>query len=140
MVTMRPTTFLEKGLNSFISVAVLFILFIPILSLDISLLSKKLIFILFLFVYQIAIIVFNENISIGMIITKTSWKNNYPLHNQFVHAILYTASFSTLLFWIYFPFDLFLINMLFIQLPSILLTGATLHGYLSGKMTTVKKI
>ena len=114
MVTMRPTTFLEKGLNSFISVAVLFILFIPILSLDISLLSKKLIFILFLFVYQIAIIVFNENISIGMIITKTSWKNNYPLHNQFVHAILYTASFSTLLFWIYFPFDLFLINMLFL--------------------------
>ena len=139
IINMHPTNFLEKALNSLISVVAAFILFLPILLLfDMELLFKKLIFILFLFIYQIIIILFNKNISLGMIITKTRWKEEYPLLNQFIHAVLYTLSFSTLLFWIYFPFDLFLVNILLIQLPSILLTGSTLHGYLAGKMTTIK--
>ena len=72
------------------------------------------------------------------VVRREEWKEEYPLLNQFIHAVLYTLSFSTLLFWIYFPFDLFLVNILLIQLPSILLTGSTLHGYLAGKMTTIK--
>lgn len=136
---MRPTNLFEKALNSLINVAVAFVLFSPLLLvLNVSLLSKKLIFILLFFVYQIAIILFNKNISLGMIVTHSRWKYEYSLPNQFIHTVLYTISFSTLLFWVYFPFDLFLANMLLVQVPSILLTGSTFHGYLAGKMITIK--
>ena len=74
-----------------------------------------------------------------MMILNIHWKEKYPLKNQLIHSVLYTASFSTLLFWVWFPLDLFLINMLLLQLPTILLTGTTFHGYLSGNMVTVKK-
>ncbi len=139
MVHTRSTNFLEKGINSLINVIAVFILFLVfVLLFDVTVREKKLIFILLLLVYQIAIILFNKNVSLGMTITKTRWKKEYSLYNQFIHAALYTASFSTLLFWVYFPFDLFLFNILFLQIPTILLTGSTLHGYLAGKMTTVK--
>jgi len=72
-----------------------------------------------------------------MMIVKTYWKEDYPKINQIIYAVLYTASFATLFIWIWFPFDLFLFNMIFLQLPCVLLTGTTLHGYLSGGMTTV---
>ena len=138
---MRITTPLEKLLNSAINVMVVFIFFLlpfPII-LDFTLFLKKFIFICLFFLYKLIVIFFNGNRSVGMMITQTYWKKKYPIANQLIHAALYTLSFSTLLFWIFFPFDLFLINMLFIQLPSIILTGTTFHGYLAGNMTTVKK-
>lgn len=137
---MRITSPLEKLLNSTINVIVIFIIFLPFLIfLNISLFSKKFVFIVLFFIYKLAIIFFNENRSIGMIITNTYWKKTYPLKNQLLHAVLYTLSFSTLLFSIFFPFDIFLINILLIQLPSIIITGTTFHGYIAGKMMTVKK-
>lgn len=136
---MRPTTALEKGLTSLINVIVVSLFFLPFIFLNLSILTKKLIFIFLFFLYTVLCYFLNNGRSIGMVITKTYWKEDYPLKNQLIHKILYTASFSTLLFWIYFPFDLFLLNILFIQLPSIFLTGTTFHGYLAGKITTVKK-
>lgn len=136
---MRITTPLEKLLNSAINVAAVFIIFLPFLIFLDTSLFKKIIFIVLFLLYKLVIIFFNGNRSLGMIITKTYWKREYPLKNQLLHALLYTLSLSTLLFWIFFPFDLFLANMLLIQLPSIILTGTTFHRYISGNMVTVKK-
>ncbi|MBI2148143.1 hypothetical protein HYU23_00535 [Candidatus Woesearchaeota archaeon] len=136
---MRNTTLFEKGLSSFINVVFVSIFFLPFLFIDIPFLIKKFIFIFLFLLYKLILIYFLENKSIGMILIGSYWKENYPLKNQFIHAVFYTISFSTLLFWIYFPFDLFLFNMLFIQIPMILYKGTTMHGYLAGKMVTVKK-
>lgn len=137
---MRITTPIEKLLNSAINVIIVFIIFLPFLFfLESSIITKKILFIILFFLYKLIIIFFNGNRSIGMMITRTYWKKKYPLKNQLLHAVLYTLSFSTLLFWIFFPFDLFLINMLLIQLPSVILTGTTFHGYISGKMMTIKR-
>lgn len=84
--------------------------------------------------YQLVILLFPSRRSIGAIITKTSWNKEYPLVNHIIYAVLYSFSFSTLLIWVIFPFDLLLINLLLIQYPMIRRTGYTLHGYLSGKM------
>jgi hypothetical protein len=75
----------------------------------------------------------------GMRIFGTHWAKTYSNAQKILYSILYTLSLSTLLFYISFPFDIFLLNMLFLQLPCILLTGTTLHGYLSGNMRTVVK-
>lgn len=73
----------------------------------------------------------------GMLIAGSYWAERYPLWKHLVFALLYTASFATLFIWVWFPFDLLLINMLAVQLPFVVTTGTTLHGYLSGNMRTV---
>ncbi|HPQ79900.1 MAG TPA: hypothetical protein PLG47_05570, partial [Candidatus Dojkabacteria bacterium] len=54
-----------------------------------------------------------------------------------IYAILYTLSYTTVVFYILFPFDLLIINLLFLQLPFVILKRTTLHGYLSGNMCTI---
>lgn len=56
-----------------------------------------------------------------------------------LYTFLYSLSFSTIVIWIFYPFDLLLFNLLFIQLPTVLLTGTTLHGYLSGRMSEYRE-
>lgn len=73
-----------------------------------------------------------------MMVLGTQWEREYSTKNKLVFLILYTLSFSTLFFWVFFSFDLFLANILLLQIPMILMTGTTLHGFLSGNMTTVK--
>ena len=63
------------------------------------------------------------------------WKKDYPIRQKLLHAVLYTLSFSTLLFWVFFPLDLFFVNMFF-QFLMVRFTQTTIHGYLSGKMFT----
>lgn len=101
-------------------------------------LKYKIILILLFLFYNLLFIFVSKNRCLGMILLKVYWKKDYPLLNQLVYAFLYTASFSTIVIWIFFPFDLLLINLLFLQLPCVLITGTTLHGYLSGKMTGYK--
>lgn len=48
---------------------------------------------------------------------------------------LYTLSFSTLLYDVWFTFDLLIINLVFFQLPFFLITGNTFHGYIGGMKT-----
>lgn len=135
---MRETTAFEKLLSSIINILCVLIFSLPFLFLDINHNIKKSIIIIMFLLYKIIIIFFNKNRSIGMMITETRWKEPYPLKNQIIHAILYTLSFSTLLFWIFFPFDLFFMNMLFVQAPTLQLKGTTFHGYFAGDMRTVK--
>lgn len=70
----------------------------------------------------------------------TYWKNKVNFKKELIYIILYTLSFSTLFVKVYFPFDVFLFNILFLQLPSVIITGTTLHDYLSGNKSTMIKI
>lgn len=91
------------------------------------------------FLYNLSFIFLTKNRCLGMIILGIKWKEEYPIKQQIIYVFLYTLSFSTIVIWIFFPFDLLLFNLLLIQLPMVLLTGTTLHGYLSGKMSGYKE-
>jgi ribosomal protein L37AE/L43A len=68
---------------------------------------------------------------LGQVIART--RQNLPTNPAY--AALYTASFSTLLFWAWFPFDVAAANGLFVQLPCLMLYGNTLHGLATGRKT-----
>lgn len=136
---MKSTTALEKLIPSVVNVILVFIVFIPAYFLNISLLDKKLIIIAGFFLYELIFIFANKGRDLGMVIYNTSWEKDYSIFQLLVYNILYTLSFATLLFWLIFPFDIFLINLFFIQLPTVLLKGTTLHGFLSGGIKSVKR-
>ena len=73
-----------------------------------------------------------------MILVKTYYDHERTIAQKLLYACLYTLSFSTLIFYIWFPFDLLLINLVVIQLPFILKFGNTFHGFLSGNVKTIK--
>jgi len=133
---MRKTTALEKLATSAINVFFVLVIFLPFYLLVTDNLTKKLILIGIFFVCNLVFVVFNDNRCLGMIIMKTKYAKKHSKSQHFLYAILYTSSFSTLLFWIFFPLDIFLFNMLVLQLPIIIIKKTTLHGYLSGDITT----
>ena len=137
-MNMRETNSIEKLFSSAINILIVGIFFTPVLFFDTDLIAKKTIFIYLFLLYNLLVLVFNKNRCFGMIILKAQWKERYPFANQIIYVLLYTISFSTLLFWVYFPLDLFLLNMLFFQFPAVILKKTTMHGYLSGNMITVK--
>ncbi len=137
---LRKTTLFEKLFTSAIGALLVLLISAPLLLIwGFSPLWKLSVIFLF-FLYNVLFLMFNNNRCLGMIIIKTNWAQQYSKSQHFIWIVLYTASFSTLFWWSWFPFDLFLINMLLIQLPTVLLTGTTFHGWLSGKMETVKEI
>jgi hypothetical protein len=60
---------------------------------------------------------------------------NPPSSIPYVAA--YAAGFASIIYYIWLPFDLLLLNSA-AQLTSILRTGNTLHGWLTGSETTTK--
>lgn len=86
------------------------------------------------FLYNLSFLFLTKNRCLGMIILGINWNEEYPLKQQILYTFLYSLSFSTVVIWILFPFDLLLFNLLLIQLPTVLLTGTTLHGHLSGRI------
>jgi len=134
----RTTNAIEKLSISAINTFIVFIFFLPFTTITIDIIYKKLIFVALFFIYNLVILTINNNKCVGMIILNLDWEKKYKLKNKILHRILYTLSFSTLLFHIYFPGDIFVINMLCIQLPCVILTKTTCHGYLSGKLTSIK--
>jgi hypothetical protein len=133
----RITYWYEKLFASVINVAFVAIIFIP-LSFFINI-DWKFLLILIFFGYNLFFLIFNKNRCLGMIILKTYWKEDYSFFNYSIFIILYTLSFSTLLFYFYFPLDLFLANMLLLQLPTIVLKKTTFHGWLSGNIVGIKR-
>ncbi|MDD5412636.1 MAG: hypothetical protein PHF31_14700 [Methylobacter sp.] len=137
----RKTTPLEKLFTSLVNVVVVCVVSIPFFIFDsLSALTLKLIIIGLFFLENVIAIVFLEYRLPGMLIQKTIWQCSYSKTNQFIHAITYTASFATLLFWIWVPGDLLLFNLLLLQLPCVLLTKTTFHGLIAGNMVDVKPI
>jgi len=127
-----------------LSVSVINTIFVSILSLPFYFIfgffiTYKIILILIFFLYNLSFIFLTKNRCLGMITLGIRWKDQYSIRQQLLYTFLYTLSFSTIVIWIYFPFDLLLFNILLIQLPTVLITGSTLHGYLSGKMSGYKE-
>ncbi len=136
---LRETTITEKLVASITNILVVGLIYLPFhLLLPLELNQKKLLFIALFFLYSLVFVFINRQTDIGMLSIGSTWKKPYPIHQHLLFTVLYTASFSTLLYSFYFPFDLLLVNLLFLQLPCILLTKTTLHGYLSGNMVTIK--
>ena len=98
----------------------------------------KLILVLIFLLYNLVFVFTTQNRCLGMILLNIYWKEDYPIKNQIIYVFLYTLSFSTAVIWVIFPFDLLLFNLLLIQLPFVLITGTTAHGYFSGKMSGYK--
>jgi len=126
-----------------LSVSIINTIFVVLLSLPFYFLfgfstTYKVILVLIFFLYNLSFIFLTKNRCLGMIILHFHWKKVYPIKQQVLYVFLYTLSFSTIVIWILFPFDLLIFNLLFIQLPTVLLTGSTLHGYLCGRMSGYK--
>lgn len=134
---MKLTNILQKLFSSIVIVLIIFVITIPVLLINPSYSLIFKVWVGAFFIYNLIFIIFFKNRDLGMMIIGTYWKEDYPILKQLLYAVLYTISFTTLFIWIFFPLDLFLFNMFCLQLPCVLLTGTTLHGYLSGKMVTV---
>ena len=128
-----------KLLNSTVNVAFVLILSLPLLWIFGFSLEYRLCLVLLFFAYQLTVTLMPKHRDFGDLVTKTVWIEKYPLRNHILFAVLYTASFSTFVIWIIFPFDLLLFNLLCVQLPFVLKTGYTLHGYLSGRMVGTRQ-
>jgi len=133
----RNTTAKEKLAASVINVLFVSLVYLPF---HFSKLSGGLFFVILFLFYNFVVLFFNKNRCLGMIFTNTYWKKDYPLRNHFIYTIFYTISFATIFIWIFFPFDLLLVNLFLFQLPMIWKTKTTVHGYFAGNLLTVKEI
>ena len=122
---------------SVINIIITLFIFIPFYFLVGETTINKFILIGIFFLYNLFFLIFNNSRCLGMIIMNTKYAKKYPKKNQLIYLILYTLSFSSLLFSLFFPFDLFIINMLLLQLPSIIIKKTTFHGYISGNIKTI---
>jgi len=134
----KNTNALQKLSVSVINTFFVVLLSIPFYFLWGFTLKYKIVLVIIFLIYNLVFIFTTRNRCLGMIILGIYWKEEYPLKNQIIYAFLYTLSFSTVVIWIFFPFDLLLVNLLLIQLPFVLKTGTTAHGYFSGKMSGYK--
>ena len=131
------TNALEKLFPSVLNAVIAFGLATPILVVYGPSLAWKVSVIVFFALYESYVFLVRKDRCFGMKIMDTYWKKHYSLAQHLVYNILYTASFATLFVYVWFPLDMFFINVFLVQLPCVLFTETTLHGYLSG-MTTVK--
>ena len=134
---LRQTSILEKLAPSIINSAIALILGSLLWKFSAQKIPFKLSVIFIFFIYNFYFLFFTKSSrDIGMIIFSTKWTKPHSPIQKTIYTLLYTLSFSSLLYWVYFPFDLFLFNMLLVQLPCILISDTTFHGLLSGKIAT----
>jgi hypothetical protein len=134
---MRDTSVYEKAIPSVLNASSALLLSLPILYFFGTSVVWKLSTILIFYILQVIDTHEHKEFRcFGMRIFGTHWEKEYSRLQRNTYAILYTCSFATLFFSVLFPFDLFLVNILMLQLPTILITGTTLHGILSGNMRT----
>ena len=137
---MRVSNTVEKLLNSCFNTVFIFICFLPFNFVIMSLSSKKAVLIILFFLIN-SLFLFSKNRRLlGMIFLGMKFEKKYKNSQYLIYCLLYTMSFSTLFFWVFIPFDLFVFNLVFIQLPMVKTTNTTLHGYIAGKITTMKNI
>ena len=134
----RVTTAAEKLFTSLINAVPACLLLLPWLWLGLARWQYQLLLVgLFLAENLLSLALADYRLP-GMVLQGSRWQRDYPLRQRLLHALLYTASFASAVYWLWFPGDLLLLNLLLLQLPSVLLTGTTLHGWLSGHMVDVK--
>lgn len=133
---MKNTGPIYKPMISLVNVALTFILAFPFLTHYEFSREWEWAWIGTFFLYNLVCEVLFEK-CLGMKLFNAVYEIQSPLWRKILYVILYTASFSTLFFYIWFPFDILLINIFVVQLPCVLFTGTTLHGFLSGNIKTV---
>lgn len=133
---MRDTNWLEK-----LSASIVNILFVGLVALAMKQILPnvdwRVLFVTLFFIFSLVSLAFPKKRDLGMAMVGSFWKQDYPLQNLLLYTILYTISFTTIFIWIFFPFDLLLLNLT-VQVVLIRFTGTTLHGFIAGNMTTVK--
>jgi hypothetical protein len=122
----RNATIFRKAIASSVNVALVFVITGPIYWLW-GLEWWRVSCVSLFFVYNLLL----PQRCLGMIVAHT--RQNLPTSPAY--AALYTASFGTLLWWMWLPLDLALVNGLFIQLPCLLVYGNTAHGLATGRRT-----
>jgi hypothetical protein len=135
----QQTSLADKVIPSLINV---FITFTPTLPIFLSSgpdIRWKISWIALFFLYNLSLEL-TIGRCLGMVFWKTYYERSRSLFEKLVYSFFYTLSFSTLLFWIVFPFDLLLLNLFILQLPCIFLTGNTLHGFIGGRVRTVSSV
>lgn len=130
-----PNKPLEKLRNSIIHLLILVALFSPIFLFTKDPVTLKVLFVLFVFISQLFFVLLNNGRTFSHMIFKTYHKESYKIWQYFVWSIFYSLSVSTILFWVFFPFDLLILNLL-IQYIVYVKTGTTTHQLLAGKMIT----
>jgi len=134
---MVKTNVWQKLLPSVLNAIFVGLITLPVWFLNFELGRIKVTIISAFFLCTILFIFFKNGRDPGMIIFKTYWKRNYHFWRKLIYSVLYTASFSTLFFSFWFSFDLLIFNLFLIQLPCVLISGTTFHGWISGGMETV---
>ena len=135
---MKSTNIFQKLAASVINIFIVVLFSSPLIFIQMSVIDKKLIVIGIFFLYTLIFLIANYNRDLGMILVGTIWKKQYPWYQHLVYNIFYTLSFATIFFWIKYPFDILAINLLVLQLPTIILTGTTFHGFIAGNMVTIR--
>jgi len=135
---MYPTTLPEKIIPSIINAGAVIILATPFLFARPNFMAWRFILIAVFFSYTLFFLIFFKNRCLGMMIMHTYWDTNYKFTQHLTYDVLYSLSFASLIIWLWFPFDLFIINMLLFQLPILILKKTTLHGLISGNLKTIK--
>ena len=134
---MKATSVTIKFLASIINAIVALVITSFFLFLHGADLEWKCLAIAVFFVYELVWLFTEDKRDLGMMVVGSHWSTP-PSHAKYIiYNILYTLSFATLFFYVIFPLDLLLFNLIIIQLPFIIFSGTTLHGYLSG-MRTIK--
>jgi len=130
----RKTNVVEKGAASLINTVFVFILAVPLYFIIPDKNQWIISIVVLFFLYNLYFYIFFQNRCLGMRVIETHWGENYSFFQEIWFILLYTLSFATIFIWIWFPFDVFIINMI-LQIIWIQLTGYTIHGYLSGMHT-----
>ncbi len=131
----KITTALEKFFASVINVVFILLITFPFLFIYGFSLKWKFINIFAFLLYELILVFTKQKRDLGMMVIRSYWKKPFTNTRYIIFNIFYTLSFSTLFFYFAFPGDLLLINLLLIQLPFVIITKYTLHGYLSGMVT-----
>jgi hypothetical protein len=116
--------------------------FIFLITLPIGLANKfstgwKFSFIIIFYIYEALCGFIKGKRDIGMIIESTHWEQEPSLVRYLFYNIFYSLSFGSMLFYFKYPFDLLIINLIVLQLPSYLIFKKTFHGLLTN-MVTIK--
>lgn len=131
----RSTSIIQKLLASVVNALFVIAISLPFyfyFGLDFR--YKFSVVIIFFFYEQLPMFTKNKR-DLGMLVVDSHWKVPFSTTQYFIYNIFYTLSFSTLMFYIWFPFDLLLLNLLILQTCMIHFTGRTLHGYISNMQT-----
>lgn len=134
---MRVTTYWEELVASLADIIVIGVITLLLHSKFASI-PWQIIAIVTFFLYSLLFLMTPSKRDLGMFVVKSYWKEPYSLQAFVIYTVLYTLSFSTLFVQILFPFDILILNLI-AQAIVIRYTGTTIHGYLAGNITTVKK-